>query len=314
MKRSLQTAVVFAALGLMLSGATVCSAQIMVGSYREAAKDDTRVVSAANFAVGARNKTQRGKSLKFVAVERAEKQVVAGTNYRLCLTVKAGGSKQQATVVVFQNLKNKYELTNWTSGDCATASEPNTDSEISKFSGKPEAGKIRRTLTPDAVVKNFYATHDAGRSPFFQSKNRALVDRYFTKELADLIWKDALCQKKNGGICNLDFNVPYATNGGDRQDASQFKIGKPEYGEGNRELADVPVTFKLFNTKENPSETITILYRLEQSKTKTWKISDIYFPANEQSSSSLKNILSGAATDSEEEKIQGEVQIGKSDR
>jgi hypothetical protein len=187
----------------------------------------------------------------------------------------------------------------------------NDNSETSTSSGKPEGGKTRQALAPDAVVKNFYAAHDAGRSPFFQSKNRALVDRYFHKELADLIWKDAVCQQKNGGICNLDFNVPYATNGGDRQDASQFKIGKPEYGEGNRELADVPVTFKLFATKANPGETITILYRLEQGKAKDWKISDIYFPGNDESSSSLKSILSGAAADSEGGKIRGELQTGK---
>jgi len=168
----------------------------------------------------------------------------------------------------------------------------------------------KATVAPDAVVKNFYATHDAGKSPFFQSKNRALVDRYFTRELADLIWKDALCQQKNGGICNLDFNVPYATNGGDRKDASQFKIGKPEYGEGNLQLADVPVTFKLFATKANPGETITIIYRLEQGKAKDWKISDIFFPANDESSSSLKTILS-ADPDASQETNGAENFIGK---
>ncbi len=168
-----------------------------------------------------------------------------------------------------------------------------------------------RLSAPEQVVKNFYATHDAGRSPFFQTKSRALVDRYFARELADLIWKDALCQRKDGGICNLDFNVPYATNGGDRQDASRFKIGKPQYGEGNLQLADVPVTFKLFATKANPGETITILYRLEQGAGKVWKISDIYFPGNEESSSSLRDILTGAANDSEDGKIQGELQTGK---
>ena len=268
MKRSLQTAMLFAAFGLMLFGAAVCSAQMMVGNYRETAKDDAQVVSAANYAVEARNKAQKGASLEFVAVERAEKQVVAGTNYRLCLTVKTGGANQQATAIVYQNLQNKYALKSWTSGNCAAASKAKDDSVTSTFGGRVEAGKTNRTLAPDAVVRNFYAAHDAGKSPFFQSKNRALVDKYFTKELADLIWNDAVCQQENGGICNLDFNVPYATNGGDRKDASQFKIGKPEYGEGNSELADVPVTFKLFATKENPGETITILYRLEQGKAK----------------------------------------------
>jgi len=39
-------------------------------------------------------------------------------------------------------------------------------------------------IAPDAVVKNFYAAHDAGQGPFFQTKSRALVDRYFAK-----IWR-----------------------------------------------------------------------------------------------------------------------------
>lgn len=177
--------------------------------------------------------------------------------------------------------------------------------------GSAQSKKKAATVAPDAVVKNLYAAHDAGKSPFFQSKSRALVDKYFTKDLADLIWNDALCQQKNGGICNLDFNVPYATNGGDRQDASQFKIGKPEYGEGNRQLADVPVTFKLFATKENPGEVITVLYRLEQGKAKDWKISDIYFPSNAESSNSLRDILTGATSDPADGKIQGELQVGK---
>ncbi len=167
-------------------------------------------------------------------------------------------------------------------------------------------------IAPDAVVKNFYATHDADKSPFFQTKSRALVDKYFTKDLADLIWKDALCQQKEGGICNLDFNVPYATNGGDRQDATQFKIGKPEYGEGNAQLADVPVTFKLFAAQDKKAATITILYRLEQGKDKSWKISDIFFPGAEyESSDSLTKILSREDTAPEDNAIQGELQIGK---
>lgn len=174
--------------------------------------------------------------------------------------------------------------------------------------------KVSTIAAPDAVVKNFYATHDAGRSPFFQTKNRALVDRFFTKELADLIWKDALCQVKEGGVCNLDFNVPYATNGGDRSDASQFKIGKPQYGEGNMQLADVEISFKLFAAQDKTASTTTILYRLEQGRDKSWKISDIYFPGMEdESSNSLTKILSREASAPEGDTIQGELQTGKTD-
>lgn len=174
--------------------------------------------------------------------------------------------------------------------------------------------KVSTIAAPDAVVKNFYATHDAGRSPFFQTKNRALVDRFFTKELADLIWKDALCQVKEGGVCNLDFNVPYATNGGDKSDASQFKIGKPQYGEGNMQLADVEVSFKLFAAQDKTAATTTILYRLEQGGDKSWKISDIYFPGMEdESSNSLTKILSRETSAADGDTIQGELQTGKTD-
>lgn len=169
-------------------------------------------------------------------------------------------------------------------------------------------------IPPDTVVKNLYATHDADRSPFFQTKNRSLVDRFFTKNLADLIWNDALCQMKEGGICNLDFNVPYATNGGDKNDASQFKIGKPQYGEGNMQLADVEVSFKLFAAQDKNAATTTILYRLEQGKDKSWKISDIYFPnIEDESSNSLTKILSREMTSSGSDTVRGELQTGKTD-
>ncbi|MEO7970170.1 MAG: DUF3828 domain-containing protein [bacterium] len=42
-------------------------------------------------------------------------------------------------------------------------------------------------LTPDQVAADLYRQHKK-QSPFFQNKSRALVDRYFDKELADLIW------------------------------------------------------------------------------------------------------------------------------
>ena len=42
-----------------------------------------------------------------------------------------------------------------------------------------------QTVAPDTIVKDLYKQHDAQKSPFFQTKNRALVDKYFDKNLAD---------------------------------------------------------------------------------------------------------------------------------
>jgi hypothetical protein len=64
-----------------------------------------------------------------------------------------------------------------------------------------------------------------------------------------------------------------------------FQIKPPEYGEGNRDLADVAVTFKNFGKEE------TVLFRVERDSRKAWKITDILYPGNDTSSSSLRKIL-----------------------
>ena len=267
-------------------GAAVCPAQV-VGNYREASKTDKAVVRAANFAVGARGKAQQNRLLELIAVERAEKQVVAGANYRLCLTVKANAGSEQATAIVYQNPQNQYELIDWTKGNC-TGGETNSKSNAAN--------------TPDAVVRNLYAAKDE-KSPFFQRKSRALVDKYFARELADLIWKDAI--ESNGEVGALGFDPLY--NAQDTQ-ITLFKVGKPMYGEGNIDVADVPVTFK------NMGKSETILFRLERDARKVWKISDIYYPNSEsEENDSLRKIYKIAAELPAGEAISGELQTGGSE-
>jgi hypothetical protein len=99
----------------------------MVGGYSKVATDDKGVVAAAEFAV-AEQKRKQGGPLSLVSIERAEQQSVAGTNYRLCLNVKAadetdaGVEAESVEVVVFEKLPrapgNKYKLTSWTEKDC----------------------------------------------------------------------------------------------------------------------------------------------------------------------------------------------------
>jgi hypothetical protein len=124
MKKSLQVLMVLAALGIALSSATVGLAQArvpMVGAYSEVATDDPEVKKAAEFAVA---KQKQNGPLSLVSIESAARQVVAGTNYSLCLKVKAanedgaGEEAQDVKAVVFRNLKNKYSLTSWEESDC----------------------------------------------------------------------------------------------------------------------------------------------------------------------------------------------------
>jgi len=69
--------------------------------------------------------------------------------------------------------------------------------------------------TPEALVAPFPDTRQK-RSPFFQTRSRALLTLYFTRELADLIWKDAVTSK--GEVGALDGDPLY--------DAQDFEIKK----------------------------------------------------------------------------------------
>jgi hypothetical protein len=107
------------------------------------------------------------------------------------------------------------------------------------FSSIGFAQSKTKASAPNVVVQNLYAAQKGGSSPFFQTKSRALVDQYFTKDFADLIWKDAVAAK--GEVGAVEFDPLY--NAQDTK-ITAFKIGNPMYGEGNLDVADVPVTFK----------------------------------------------------------------------
>lgn len=59
----------------------------------------------------------------------------------------------------------------------------------------------------EALVAELYQQHASDASPFFQTKSRELVDKYFEKSLADLIWSDAVAS--NGEVGALGFDPLY---------------------------------------------------------------------------------------------------------
>jgi hypothetical protein len=124
MKKSLHVVAIFVALGVVLGGMVVGLAQNrpIVGGYKTVATDDPEVIEAAEFAVSARGESE-GVSLILVSIERAERQVVAGMNYRLCLKVaidneNEDGETQDVKVLVYRSLKNEYSLKSWDVAEC----------------------------------------------------------------------------------------------------------------------------------------------------------------------------------------------------
>jgi hypothetical protein len=86
-------------------------AQNIPGGYFATALTED-VKTAAEFAVQEQSKRQP-QTLKLNNIFKAEKQIVAGVNYRLDIMVKQGRSVRGAKVVVFRALNSHYKLTFW---------------------------------------------------------------------------------------------------------------------------------------------------------------------------------------------------------
>jgi|GEM_PF-4883609 len=92
------------------------------GSYSPVAVTDPAVVAAAKFAVDAKE-TEKKIDIGLDAIMTAEQQVVAGTNYRLCLSLtmpprdEGDDFKRSFVVVVYRDLKAKLSLTTWIEAD-----------------------------------------------------------------------------------------------------------------------------------------------------------------------------------------------------
>jgi hypothetical protein len=111
----------------VLTMAAATSAQ-KLGGYKEIAKTDSGAQAAAEYAVSAQAE-KSGKEIEFISVFKAERQTVAGTNYRLCIKVSEQGDEDEADAiiyvqtVVYVDLKGNKKLTSWTTSDCGSDDE-----------------------------------------------------------------------------------------------------------------------------------------------------------------------------------------------
>jgi Protein of unknown function (DUF3828) len=115
-------------------------------------------------------------------------------------------------------------------------------------------------LSPNALVADLYREHNRKHSPFFQTRSRALLYKYFEKSLADMIWKDAANSK--GEVGAIDGDPLYDAQD---MDIKKFVIGKPSYENGK---ARVNVSFENFGQQK------TIVFVLVNGRS-GWRIGDL---------------------------------------
>jgi hypothetical protein len=122
--------------------------------------------------------------------------------------------------------------------------------------------RTKQSATAEALVADLYRAEKEKRGPFFQTRSRALLYKYFEKDLSDLIWHDAVKSKGEVGVIEGD---PLY----DAQDMEikNFVINKPR-SEAGRALVDV--TFENFGQKK------TVTFAVVKGAA-GWRIHDIIY-------------------------------------
>lgn len=139
-------------------------------------------------------------------------------------------------------------------------------SESAPSSAAPSANINQTTqiASLDEVVKDLYKVHaqemnDSSNS-ILSGKSRTKLDKYFDKNLADLIWKDLTTHQGEVGV--LDFDPFYNSQD---PDIKNLTVGAPKI-DGSK--ATLTVSFLNSGRKD------TLKYSLVQQNS-TWRISDI---------------------------------------
>lgn len=146
----------------------------------------------------------------------------------------------------------------------------------------------------EALIADLYKAHNGKNGPFFQSKSRGLVDKYFTKSLGDLIWNDAVTSQKNNEVGVIDGDPLY--NAQDT-DIKNFAVGRSEL-KGDKAI--VPVTFTNYGNKQN------IKFHLVKSG-EAWKIDDIEYGGE---TGTLRGWFKGSPTAANSGVFEGKYQVG----
>jgi hypothetical protein len=132
---------------------------------------------------------------------------------------------------------------------------------LSPSAGAAQTSKSSRQMSPKELVADLYRQHKK-QSPFFQMRSRALLDKYFAPELANLLWQDARSSGDEVGALDGDplFNAQ-------DMDIKNFSIHE---GVGGPRMVVVPVSF------ENLGQKHEIKFRLF-SGGGTWRIANIEY-------------------------------------
>jgi hypothetical protein len=179
-----------------------------------------------------------------------------------------------------------------------TIDSQNTAASAAAETAVDGSATTQQTSAPDALVKDLYNVHGKDYSKIMNGKSRVLLDKYFDKNLADLIWKDLTTHKEEVGV--LDFDPFY-----NAQDVNikKLTVAAPKI---QNDKAEVTVNFENYGNKE------TITYALVKQNT-AWKISDIKYKDGGSLLKYFKDYANNSASQTEtaDANFEGTYQVGE---
>ena len=155
--------------------------------------------------------------------------------------------------------------------DSGTEKTTTVDDSAAALAKRPGPDSPR--TVPDRLVRALYFEHNKAENPFQEKKNRALLDEFFAKPTADLIWNDA--QRAAGKVNRKQINLLY--------DAPDRNIKKMwvEPGAIGGTRAIVYVTFL---NKDKPEE---VKIDMQQTAGR-WGITEMNYPNKQRLTELLK--------------------------
>ncbi len=135
-------------------------------------------------------------------------------------------------------------------------------------------GADTKKSSPEDFLRSLYRFHQPGKDTPDWFGDKRTLSKYFDKELTALFIQDDECQKREQGVCNLDFDPIYDAQDFEKETSNLqivAVVGQPDF---------FKVTFTNIGTR-------TLVYRLTNTP-KGWRISDIKYSEGP----SLKEILS----------------------
>jgi hypothetical protein len=140
---------------------------------------------------------------------------------------------------------------------------------VGSAQAKKSTAKTTKT-TPEQVVKNLYVAQKNQKTNPFDQTSRVLADKYFTKELADLIWKTSNVPDSNWRNIDVLYNSHELIRDTQDRQITNFVVGKPKEESGPDDVF-LKVTF------QSSGEAEVVVFNLRREANKIWKIDNIQY-------------------------------------